>query len=609
MRMYHTNGAEVRIPYGGGRMRKKKQKLWIPVAIGFSVLYLVTMGLSTWMVEQKFEEDYRNYYLKRLENMSFVYQETVNEGGEPAGREERLKRCGTMLSSVPLMQGDDKNIQLSAAVYDENGQFLMEWKNMAFSFPVETSNIPYRDYEAFYFDLSDYLTEEELQQIAKYSWDSLEKQLKDTWLPNEYRFIARVDPDTMELCGILIQKLTWEKNVAGKPDPLLHQVFGYNDYSQTKSEVVWEWKNPACSEEKLYSCKLEELSIAFPGLVCGYDEWLQWEQNAYLHNFEKKLAMDDENAQIDYRSVFYHSDEQGRLIANPFRSKVRSSIPLYLDAHYSGEHWNLVLAMDSHPWLAAVDYMKYLYLMGFVLMLVCMGKIIYVTDKAYKQRVSMEEMRRDFTNAIAHELKTPLGIIRGFAENLMEHNAEEKRDYYLMQIIGQTEEMDHLVAEMIAVSKMDSEEMVLQKESVVMSELFKEQAAKLEPVIREKNLHVQYDCGKDFVIEGDREYLTKAVWNLISNAVTYNIPDGSILIRTEPEGCSIENTGFPLTEEQLSHAFDMFYGAGKSRVSEDKHMGLGLFLVKKICGLHGLSISLENTDSGVKAAIIRISGR
>lgn len=395
---------------------------------------------------------------------------------------------------------------------------------------IQMGGIPYRDYEDIYFDLSACLTEEELRQIAKYSWDSTEKQLKDIWIPNEYRFIARVDPDTMELCGILVQKLTWEKNAAGQPDPLLHQVFGYNDYSQTKSEVVWEWKNPAFSEEKLYSCKLEELTIEFPGLIYGYDKWLQWEQNAYLHDFEKELVIKDGNTQIDY-----------------FQSKIRSSIPLYLDAYYSGEHWNLVLVMDSHPWLAAIDYMKYLYLIGFVLMLVCMAKIIYEADKTNKQRAAMEEMRRDFTNAMAHELKTPLGIIRGFAENLQEHN--------------------------------------------------------LEPMIREKNLQVMYDCGKDFVVEGDREYLAKAAGNLISNAVTYNIPDGSILIRTEPGGCSIENTGFPLTEEQLTHAFDIFYSTDKSRAFRDKHMGLGLFLVKKIFGLHGLSVSLENTASGVKASI------
>lgn len=577
------------------------------MVLGFSVLYLVTMGLSTWLMEQKFEDDYKSYYLKRLETMSSVYQEMVNADGKAIDRSEQLTRCETMLSGVQLMPGNDAKLQLSAAVYDEDGQFLMEWGNMASSYPVEISNIPYRDYEAFYYDLSLFLTEEELQQIAKYSWNSIEEQLKDTWLPDEYRFIARVDPDTMELCGILVQKLTWEKDTAGNLDPLLHQVFGFNNYSQTDSEVVWEWKNSAVSEETLHSCKPEELTIEFPGLTYGYDEWLQWEQNAYLNDFKKELEIKDGNTQIDYYNVFYHTDEQGRFIEEPFQSKVQSSIPLYLDAYYSGEHWNLVLSMDSHPWLAAIDYMKYLYLMGLALMLVCMAKIIYVTDKTYKQRTAMEEMRRDFTNAMAHELKTPLGIIRGFAENLKEHNMEEKRDYYLTQIIGQTEEIDHLVEEMIAVSKMDSEELVLQKESVSMSELFKAQLVKFEPMIREKNLQIQYDCREDFMVEGDRNYLGKAVWNLISNAVTYNIPNGSILIRTEQGGCSIENTGFPLTEEQLVHAFDMFYSNDKSRTSKDKHMGLGLFLVKKILRLHRLSISLENTDSKVKATISRTS--
>ena len=236
-------------------------------------------------------------------------------------------------------------------------------------------------------------------------------------------------------------------------------------------------------------------------------------------------------------------------------------------------------------------------------MIVCIAKSLYVTNQVYQQRAALEEMRRDFTNAMAHELKTPLSIIRGFAENLQEHHMENKRDYYLAQIIGQTEELDRLVTEMIAVSRMDSEELALPKESVSIYALIREQIERLQPMIAEKNIQVQYACNEDFVVAGDPGYLAKAIGNLVSNAVAYNIENGSIRIQTDARRCGIENTSQPLTEEQLAHAFDMFYSGDKSRNSKDKHMGLGLFLAKKILALHDLNISLENTQMGVQVWI------
>ncbi len=112
-----------------------------------------------------------------------------------------------------------------------------------------------------------------------------------------------------------------------------------------------------------------------------------------------------------------------------------------------------------------------------------------------------------------------------------------------------------------------------------------------------------YQEGEDFRVEGDREYLAKAVWNLLSNAVEYNVLDGRILVRTEAKCCSIENTGKPMKEEELLHAFDLFYTGNESRGGESKHMGLGLFLAKKILDLHHMSLSIENTEDGVRTVV------
>ncbi|HBN57013.1 MAG TPA: hypothetical protein DD414_09585, partial [Lachnospiraceae bacterium] len=236
-------------------------------------------------------------------------------------------------------------------------------------------------------------------------------------------------------------------------------------------------------------------------------------------------------------------------------------------------------------------------------MLACMIKIIYSANQLYDRQEALEETRKDFINAMAHELKTPLGIIRNFTENLQEHIMEEKQEYYLGQIVGQTEEMDSLVGEMILVSRMDTKDLVLQKESVSLEHLIREQLKRLEPMIRERRIRVEMHCEEDFLVEGDRGYLAKAIWNILSNAADYNKEDGRIWITVTKESCTVENTGKTLSEEQFMHAFDLFYSEDKSRTSQNKHMGMGLYLAKKILERHKLTITLDNTESGVRVTI------
>ncbi len=179
------------------------------------------------------------------------------------------------------------------------------------------------------------------------------------------------------------------------------------------------------------------LWMSFPYLYQGYDSWQKWKQSDFLQSAMRDV---DGKQEIDLENI------------PEWNAKYSYIYNIYseIDSHMIGR---LMLASECHPWLAAMDYMKYVYLTGLLLMVVCMAVVIRSTGKTYAQREALDEARRDFTNAMAHEMKTPFGIIRGFAENLQENTVEEKRDYYLDKIIEQTEEMDRLVAEMIDVRK------------------------------------------------------------------------------------------------------------------------------------------------------------
>lgn len=269
---------------------------------------------------------------------------------------------------------------------------------------------------------------------------------------------------------------------------------------------------------------------------------------------------------------------------------------------------DLTLISECRPWAAAMDYMKYVYLAGFFLMLTCAGTVIMVISGQEAQRAQMEENQRDFINAMAHEMKTPLGIIRGFSENLLEDVVAEKREYYLRQIIGQTEEMDGMVADIIGAARLESQHLVLQKEGISVSELLRGQLAKREPLIKEKQITVQFSVQGEFELEGDRKYLEKAFGNLIGNAVSYCDAGGVIKITTDAGSCRIENDCAGLRAEDVQRAFDIFYRGQCERASE-KHLGIGLYLARKILNLHDVQISAESVPGGFCAVCRKKNNR
>ena len=467
------------------------------------------------------------------------------------------------------------------------------------------------------FSLDEYLSLPEKEQLAKYQWESVHSFDGDE--PEKYRFSIRTSPNGETLWAIYVQEIIWTRSDQWDgekyTDPLTGSVTSIEmvnvdygtgketitgSFKQTGSHILWQWINPGISEEELEKGIVTKTSMQLPYMTAyetwrDFESWKTWCGSGYLHGFSQQgdfaweEGIEEPPVIIDWDGWNYRGRYQLKAGLGDEDAKAG---PVYVE-----------LRMESSPWLAAMDYMKYVYLAGFVLTFTCGVKMALVFRGIYDSQMALEEMRRDFTNAMAHELKTPLGIIRNFAENLMERNMEEKREYYLAQIIGQTEEMDRLVMKMIEISKLDSQELVLKRENVLFSELAREQLARFEPVVKERKLQVRFEENGEFVVLGDRAYLAGAVWNLLSNAVDYNVDGGRIVIRVEMDRCVVENTGKPLGEDQLAHVFDMFYTGDKSRSKKNGHMGMGLFLAKKVFGLHGLDLTIENMEDGVRVIV------
>ena len=570
-------------------MRKKKKKFWRPIITGFTVLYLMSMGLATYLMEIKFADEFKENAAQHLSSI----QRQVESDLEDTGDKTDGAYYSYIASQIMSAETSGQFQRFSLAFYQTDGTLLAKaedriWISGSLS---DTYTL-------------EHLTDEDKEILAGYAQRSRGNgSLSGD--PPKYRISTCPSKDGKSLRQILVQELSWgptdQQGSEEYTDPVTDCVQLYEnvqgkEYVETASKIEWEWNAPGADKT---SAQTREAQILFPYLVSGgYDQWLKWNKSDYLQGSKKQIDISQDKIE---QTLAAFSDDTYTIRK---KDVLYTSIWSDVDGDFKPVCYAALL-FESHPWLAAMDHLKYVYLASLILMLTCIVKVLYVTNKTYEQRAATEDMRRDFTNAIAHELKTPLSIIRGFAENLQEHHMEDKRDYYLAQIISQTEEIDQLVTEMIQVSKMDSEHLPLQKTPVSIYSLIRTQLERLEPIRQEKDIQIEYACHGDFIIDGDIDHLSKAIWNLLSNALIYNIQDGSIQIRTDAKSCTITNTGAPLTEEQLTHVFDMFYSGDKSRSAKDKHMGLGLFLTKKILQLHNLKITLKNTREGVQVSITK----
>ena len=217
-----------------------------------------------------------------------------------------------------------------------------------------------------------------------------------------------------------------------------------------------------------------------------------------------------------------------------------------------------------------------------------------------------EENRRQMVSGIAHELKTPLAIISGYAEGLQAHIAEEKREQYLANILSETKRMDALVMQMLELSRLEAGKVTLARDAFDLSAMIQDVFDKLDMEIQRKSLHVEMDLGFNKPLYADEGRMEQIVRNLVSNAVRYTPQGGSIRVITQWAFARMElriyNEAERFSEEALEKVWEVFYRTDSAR--NGKGTGLGLAIVKNLVQLHGGTCSVRNLDQGVEFSII-----
>lgn len=220
----------------------------------------------------------------------------------------------------------------------------------------------------------------------------------------------------------------------------------------------------------------------------------------------------------------------------------------------------------------------------------------------YDREIKQEQSRKEFIANASHELKTPLGIIKGYAEGIKDNVNEEERVEYIDIINDEIKKMDKLILEMLKISKYDSANMKISKEKVDMLILVNDIVQSFERTLFTKKLFVDIrgEFSEEYI---DREKIQCAFLNLFTNAVKYSKEKSSILIdgNKTNKGMEIEifNECKPFTQDQIEKIWDRFYKVDESHSKEVEGTGLGLAIVKSIFEAHEIEYGVYNRDNGV----------
>ena len=230
-------------------------------------------------------------------------------------------------------------------------------------------------------------------------------------------------------------------------------------------------------------------------------------------------------------------------------------------------------------------------------------------EKDIEEKSKIDEMRKQFISDVSHELKTPIALIQGYAEGLIENvnSDEESRKFYAEVILDETNKMDKLVKQLLELMKLEYGKRELDNEKFNINELINEVLRKCSVMINEKNIKVYFENKEPIYVYADEFYMDQIITNYLTNAIKHAEEvekENKIEIKVEKVSnkirVSVFNTGENIPEEDLQRIWGRFYKLDSSRNRQDGGSGIGLALVKAIMNNYQNEYGVENKKNGVE---------
>lgn len=212
-----------------------------------------------------------------------------------------------------------------------------------------------------------------------------------------------------------------------------------------------------------------------------------------------------------------------------------------------------------------------------------------------------EELRRDLMANVSHDLKTPLTMIKAYAEMVRDltYKNNEKRNENLNVIISETERLNLLVDDILTLSSMQAETVELEYSNFSLDEVIESIIKKYDVLLEKEDYHFIYDR-KDVMVYADKKRTEQVIYNILNNAINYTGDDKNIYILIEEKEntvrVSIKDTGKGIKEEEIDKIWDKYYHSKKKHKRNRVGTGLGLSIVKNILEGYHLPYGIESVE-------------
>jgi len=239
------------------------------------------------------------------------------------------------------------------------------------------------------------------------------------------------------------------------------------------------------------------------------------------------------------------------------------------------------------------------------------GRLARTFDEMIERLEDAFRRQRQFTADASHELRTPLTAMKGQLEVALARPRDAGSYREVLEVVNaELDRLIRLVGSLLSLSRADSGQFHLARESGVLAELVSGAAEALRPTADEKGVSLAVISGDPVTVQGDEDALLQLLLNLLDNALKYTETGGRVELgwkaNTSEAEIWVRDSGIGIAEEHLSRIFDRFYRVDEARSRAAGGAGLGLSISRWIAGAHGGSISVESAFGGGSIFTIRL---
>ena len=232
-------------------------------------------------------------------------------------------------------------------------------------------------------------------------------------------------------------------------------------------------------------------------------------------------------------------------------------------------------------------------------------------EKDIEKKSKIDEMRKSFISDVSHELKTPIALIQGYSEGLVENvNTDpENRKFYAEVILDETNKMDKMVRQLIELTRLEYEQREFNNRKFNIVELEKEIVRTSQVMLDEKQVEVELETVDKIEVLADDFYISQIITNYLTNAIKhveeieeekYIKITNMIIPNKQKVRVTVFNTGNNISKENLIRVWNRFFKADEARNREDGGSGIGLSIVRAIMNNYGNDFGVENKENGVE---------